>query len=117
MKKYKINTHIYPQYMMLVYADSTLEAFIKLGLDCDTNIESHVTLQDDRGRIFIIFTKEVGINAGIIAHEACHAVYYMFKRLNIHHNADYSENYCYMVQYLVNFITQKNNENKTKITK
>lgn len=66
------------------------------------------------GFIGIIFREGFQLNLGIVAHESFHAVEYLYQRVGIPYCEHTSESYAYMLEFIVNKITDKviANENK-----
>lgn len=59
------------------------------------------------GFIGIIFREGFQLNLGIVAHESFHAVEYLYQRVGIPYCEHTSESYAYMLEFIVNKITDK----------
>ena len=63
------------------------------------------------GAILIRFKDDID-NPGIIAHEAFHAVIFLFEKIGIKFSYDSEEAYAYLIEYLTNEILKIKTETK-----
>lgn len=117
MKKFKIKYVVYPFELMVFITNDTkkvvnwvCENTYRDRKEVEENVEREylaTTIMFEGGQSIIVFKEDSHLNPGVVAHESFHAVELLYNHLDMPLTRESSEAYAYLIEYIVNEISNK----------